>query len=189
MNFNNQWSQPYRFTPGKDNLSDIDHWGCKGKAGIYVFRDQYDSTTLYVGKAEGTSSDIRSRLRTHLRDMSKGNAGIGDLVRHQQTFTIRWAASKNPLLSESIAIIQLEPLFNKRNEWAGINRASLDQCLAEGERLGLASSRDKALENLTRWIYSQEISQREQHQQNPVTPLWERNCPPNPERKTYRERF
>lgn len=103
FHFNNQWSAPRHFTASKSSLSEIKD--CKGKAGIYVIGDAYDSRILYVGKAEGNSEDIYSRLKAHLGGTSTSNAGIADLVEHKQSFTIRWAECTHPQLSESIAIM------------------------------------------------------------------------------------
>jgi hypothetical protein len=141
VNWSRAWSRPFKFTCGIDNPYVITKWPCKGKAGIYVFTNEYDSQVLYIGKAEGTSVDISDRLRAHVAD--DGNNGIGDLSTHNQTFLIRWTECKNPTFSESVAIILLQPLFNKRTEW-GIDRRSMngqipsaDQCVWEGQRLGL----------------------------------------------------
>lgn len=148
MNFNSSWAGLFKFTAGKDSLNAIDGWGCKEKAGIYIIRDQYDSQTLYVGKAEATSCDIQDRLKAHLSLKSiqiiqskrpGGNRGISDLAINEQTFMVRWAESKNPALSESIAIIQLEPLFNQKPQWVGIDRATENLLWAEAKRLGLTS--------------------------------------------------
>lgn len=148
MNFNINWAGPFKFTAEKDSLNAINGWGCKEKAGIYIIRDQYDSQTLYVGKAEATGSDIRDRLKAHLSLKSiqiiqskrpGGNRGISDLAINEQIFTVRWAESRNPTLSESIAIIQLEPLLNQKPQWVGIDRATENVIWAEAKRLGLTS--------------------------------------------------
>lgn len=151
--FNSNWSKPHQYDSKQDDPSILNNWDCKGKTGIYVIRDEFDEENLYVGKAGG---DIHTRLTKHLSD--KGNAGIGDLVKHQQRFTIRWAECVNPALAESIAITQLSPLFNKRAEWAGIDRVSVDGCMDEAQRLGLITSKDEALDKMynaiTEQIYS-----------------------------------
>lgn len=153
MKFNSKWSERYSYDPNSDDFRTIESWNCKGVAGIYAISDEFDERVLYVGKAEGTSRDIHSRLQAHLQD--RGNAGIGDLVSHQQCFTVRFAQSEHPSLSESIAIVQLQPLFNKRSEWAGIDLVSVDECLTEAERLGLITSREQALDNLARAVAEQ----------------------------------
>lgn len=148
MNFNSSWAGPFRFIAGTDSLNALDSWGCKDKAGIYIIRDQYDSQTLYVGKAEATSCDIQDRLKAHLSlkpiqviqsRRPGGNRGISDLSINEQTFTVRWAESRNPALSESIAIIQLEPLFNKKPQWIGIDKSTEQVIWDEAKRLGLTS--------------------------------------------------
>ena len=151
--FNHNWSKPHQYDSGKQDPSILNNWDCKGKAGIYVIRDEFDASTLYVGKAEGSSCDIHARLTKHLSD--KGNKGIGDLVKHQQRFTIRWAECTNPALAESVAITQLTPLFNKRAEWAGIDRVSVDSCMVEAERLGLITSKDEALDRMAKAVTEQ----------------------------------
>jgi hypothetical protein len=151
--FNDKWSRSHQYDPNKHEPSILNSWDCKDKAGIYVIRDEFDASTLYVGKAEGTSCDIHTRLTKHLSD--RGNAGIGDLVKHQQKLTIRWAECDRPELAESIAITQLEPLFNKRAEWAGIDRVSVDDCMQEAERLGLITSKDEALDRICKAVTEQ----------------------------------
>ena len=145
--FNSNWSKPHQYDSKQDDLSILNNWDCKGKTGIYVISDEFDEENLYVGKAGG---DIHTRLSKHFSD--RGNAGIGDLVKHQQKFTIRWAECTNPALSESIAITQLSPLFNKRAEWTGIDRVSVDTCMAEAERLGLITSKDEALDKMAKAV-------------------------------------
>lgn len=80
----------------------IDGWICP-KQGIYVIRDEFDTRTLYVGKADHTS--IYKRLSKQF--VGRGNDGVANLAESQQTFTVRWAASDNPGLSEGIAITKL----------------------------------------------------------------------------------
>ena len=145
--FNSNWSQPHQYDSKQDNPSILNNWDCKGKTGIYAISDEFDERTLYVGKAGG---DIHTRLTKHFSD--RGNKGIGDLVKHKQRFTIRWAECTNPDLAESIAITQLSPLFNKRAEWAGIDRMSVDSCMAEAERLGLITSKDEALNKMAKAV-------------------------------------
>jgi hypothetical protein len=145
MNFNSIWHGPFTIHTGTADIPGaVQGWGCKGKAGIYVIRDEFDSRTLYVGKAENTSVDIRDRLISHLTDERQpgkaGNKGIGMLSRECEVMTVRWVESNNPALAESIAIIQLEPLFNQKSQW-GIDRASLHKGLEEAKRLGLRPER------------------------------------------------
>ncbi|MBN4003927.1 DUF349 domain-containing protein [Nostoc sp. LPT] len=154
VNFSRAWSRPFRFVCGVDNPNVFSKLSCKGKAGIYVFTNEYDSQVLYVGKAEGTSVDICDRLRSHVTD--KGNDGIGDLSTHGETFIIRWAECRNPAFSESVAIILLQPLFSKRLEWAVDRRSidmqvpSADQCVWEAQRLGLFPSEVDYYNNLVK---------------------------------------
>lgn len=128
------WSAPHKInTSYYDPAAIVNSWqACKTK-GIYVIRDEFDTRTLYVGKAE---QSVQGRLAAHFTD--KSNAGIGNLSQHQQTFTVRWAASKNPGLSEGIAIAQLSPLFNKRRELADIKKTNPMIALQEIGRLGLS---------------------------------------------------
>lgn len=196
------WTPSFRFISGKDSPASIGNWGCKGKAGVYVIRDRDDTKNLYVGKAEGNTTDIQQRLQSHLS--GNGNRGIRKLVLQGETFTVRWAESQNPALSEAIAIIQLAPQFNGRCEWKElVDRTLDDDCLAEAERLGLISDQPfrKIAERIVLLI-RQENAERiekqseqvrslwenEQTQPERVLPLWERNIRPEQERKNYRER-
>lgn len=131
VNFNGAWSKAFTFTCGRDNPKIIYEWGCRNKKGIYVFTDKYDNQILYIGMA---GSNISDRLYKHVT--TEGNKGVGDLASDGETFNIRWALSRQPDLAESIAIIQLAPVFNKKSEW-DINNYSLEQCISEAQRLGL----------------------------------------------------
>lgn len=177
MRFNSSWSPPFRFTPGKDTPERIENWGSKGKAGIYVIRNWDDTKTLYVGKAEGTSRDIQKRLKEHLSGIPPaGNRGIRNLVTQGEDFTVRWAESRNPALSEAIAIIQLAPQCNLKCEWKElVDRTSDEDCLAEAARLGLISDQPfrTIAEKIVLSMRQQEIAERLQTQQEPVRLLWE----------------
>ena len=206
MIFNGSWSPPFRFTGGKDTPERIENWGCKEKAGVYVIRNWDDTKTLYVGKANGTSCDIQQRLKDHLSGIPPaGNRGIRNLVRQGEGFTVRWVESRNPALSEAIAIIQLAPQYNLRCEWKElVDRTSDDDCLAEAARLGLISDQPfrRIAEKIVLSMREQEFAERvktqpelvrplwenEQTQPERVLPLWERNAKLDQERNNYRER-
>ena len=136
MPFDSQhWSAPHKIDTRYDTRAVVQHWqNCKTR-GIYVIRDAFDNRTLYVGMAD-KSQNIQGRLLKHFTE--KGNNGIANLVENKQTFTVRWAASKNPGLSEGIAIAQLSPLFNKRRELADIKKTDPMTTLQEIGRLGLS---------------------------------------------------
>lgn len=213
MRFNGSWSPPFRFTAGIDNPRVVENWGCRGKAGVYVIKNWNDTSVLYVGKAEATSRDICHRLKDHLSGIPpKGNRGIADLVRQGEGFTVRWAESRNPALSEAIAIIQLAPQCNLKCEWKElVYRTSDEDCLREAGRLGLISvdpfrkiaerivlaikeqtQQERVTPLWERHSTQQErvtpLWERETTKQERLTPLWERSATPNQERNTYRER-
>jgi hypothetical protein len=142
MRFNTSWSEPVIFTGGEDSTRRVKKfWNCKGKRGIYVFSDEWDSEILYIGKAD----DINDRVGTHLR--GDGNQEIFNLISNGGTVRIRWAESKDPFLSESIAIIQLAPKFNNASQW-NIDRHNVDLILDEAERLGLIPTGTRYWENV-----------------------------------------
>ncbi len=178
MQFNSNWSSPYKFIPGKDNLDIIDTWGCKGKLGIYLIRDESDRQNLYAGQA--TQQDIATRLRQEIK--SSHNQSLKDyLLLDQHTVTVRWAECSNPIMAENLAIIGCEPSFNRRmSPWKGTDLPSKDEYLREATRLGIFTSQERSLDNLTKYLISD-------IETNPQ--LWERKPSPNRERKTYRERF
>jgi hypothetical protein len=199
MRFNSSWSPPFRFTAGIDNPRVVENWGCRGKAGVYVISNWNDTNVLYVGKAEATSRDICHRLAAHLSGIPPaGNRRIANLVGQGESFTVRWAESRNPALSEAIAIIQLAPHCNSRCEWKElVDRTSDEDCLREAGRLGLISVDPfrKIAERIVLAMREQTqqervtpLWERETTQQERLTPLWERSATPNQERNTYRER-
>ena len=178
MQFNSNWSSPYKFTPGQDNLDVINSWGCKGKAGIYLIRDESDRQNLYAGQA--TNQDIATRLQQEIK--SSHNQHLKNyLLVEKKTITLRWAECSNPIMAENIAIIGCEPLFNlKMSPWKGTDRPPQDEYLGEATRLGIFTSEERSLDNLTKYLISD-------IETNPQ--LWERKPSPNRERKTYRDRF
>lgn len=178
MQFNSNWSSPYKFTPGKDNLDVIKNWGCQGKTGIYLFRDESDRQNLYAGQA--TNQDIATRLQQEIK--SSHNQHLKNyLLVENKTITLRWAECSNPIMAENIAIIGCEPLFNRRmSPWKGTDRPTQDEYLREATRLGIFTSEERSLDNLTKYLISD-------IETNPQ--LWERKPSPNRERNTYRERF
>lgn len=142
MRFNTAWSDQVIFTGGEDSTRRVSKfWGCQGKQGIYVFSDEWDREILYIGKAD----NISKRVAEHLR--GKGRREIFDLVKDKKTIRIRWAESKYPFLSESVAIIQLEPKFNEKPQW-NIDQYKIDSVLHEAERLGLLPSGTRYWENV-----------------------------------------
>jgi len=141
MRFNQNWSEPFIFQPGHDSPEVIKYWGCDGKNGIYVIRDASDNVTLYVGSAGQKDyvqgdRNIAVRLNEHLTGKSH-RIEINDLVNRGETFTVRWVESQNPKVAEEIAIIQLQPKFNGRNEWKEFDRFDDREFAVEAIRLGM----------------------------------------------------
>ncbi|MEG4353519.1 DUF349 domain-containing protein [Microcoleus sp. LAD1_D3] len=145
VNFDKGWSRLHRFTGGKDNPDVISRWSCRGKSGIYLISDGSDYEILYVGKA----NSIDTRLQEHMEAKGYGNARIAADIASGKTFTLRWILSRDPDLSESIAIVVLTPRYNGRCEWKrGVDKVDLLSCLQEAERIGLVESKEKVEENL-----------------------------------------
>jgi len=141
MKFNQSWSAPFRFEAGKDRPDTIEGWGCDRKNGVYVIRDGFDRETLYVGSAGDkdyahSDRDIAGRLKQHMTGKSH-RTEINDLVSRGEGFTIRWVESQNPKVAEEIAIIQLEPKFNRRHEWKEFDRFDDREFVTEAMRLGM----------------------------------------------------
>jgi hypothetical protein len=166
MQFKSPWSPAYRFTAQKDSISNLEKWGCRHKAGVYVIRDETDTQTLYVGKAENTGPDIKTRLSKHLTGW--GNARIAAQVDDGKTFVVRWVESPNPGLTEQITMTALLPTDNQRMEWKRGDVVSYEEYKREAERLGLASE-ERALDRLAKWLVEDRARQQKQ------TPIWERN--------------
>lgn len=131
------WSEPVQFDPTADRINDTQEWGCKGKAGIYVIRDESDAHTLYVGKAEGTSKDILDRLQAHLT--GEGNSMIRERIEEGETLTIRWVECDDPAKYESVVMAYLLPTDNERCEFLGSDRTRIDEEIAIGTLLDLPS--------------------------------------------------
>jgi hypothetical protein len=132
------WSQAFEFHPKTDDVNTkLTESGCKGKAGIYLIRDENDERTLYVGKAEGTSKDILSRLKSHLT--REGNSGIRERIEKGETLTIRWVECDNPKQYESVAMAYLLPTDNERAEYLGAERTPIQEEMAIGILLDLPS--------------------------------------------------
>jgi hypothetical protein len=132
------WSQAFEFDPNTDDVNTkLKESGCKGKAGIYLIRDENDERTLYVGKAEATSTDILSRLRTHLT--REGNSGIRERIEKGETLTIRWVECDNPEQYESVAMAYLLPADNERAEYLGAERTPIQEEMAIAILLDLPS--------------------------------------------------
>jgi hypothetical protein len=123
----------------------ISRWSCKGQSGIYLISDEGDYEILYVGKADR----IDDRLQDHMAAKGKGNPQIAVDIVNGKTFTLRWILSRDPELSESIAIVILTPRYNSRCEWRrGVDKVDLFSCLREAERIGLIESKERVEENL-----------------------------------------
>lgn len=144
IDFNRNWSEPVIHRIGDTledaatgkvykqigrilNLADVPR-----RSGIYLFRDNQDRTNVYCGKADN--------LLTRLPDHLNGKSGK---LRRGEDYTIRWAVSDSPRLSEGVALLILEPERNGRYEWKdGIRGARPESILREAERLGLYSQRN-----------------------------------------------
>lgn len=178
MQFKSPWSPAYRFTAQKDSINKINKWGCRDKAGVYVIRDETDTQTLYVGKAENTGADIQTRLSKHLTGW--GNGRIAAQVDDGKTFVVRWVESSHPGLTEQVTMTALLPEDNQRMEWKDGDRVSYEEYKREAERLGLASE-ERALDRLAEWLVEDRTKQQKQTpiwdrtKQQEQTPIWERN--------------
>ncbi len=132
------WSQPFEFDPITNDVNTkLRESGCKGKAGIYLIRDEHDERTLYVGKAEGTSRDILSRLKAHLT--GEGNSGISERIERGETVTIRWVECDDQKKYESVVMAYLLPSDNERAEYLGAERTPIKEEIAIGILLDLPS--------------------------------------------------
>jgi hypothetical protein len=132
------WSQAFEFDPSTNDVNTkLRESGCKGKAGIYLIRDEHDERTLYVGKAEGTSNDILSRLKTHLT--GEGNSGISERIERGETVTIRWVECDDQKKYESVVMAYLLPSDNERAEYLGAERTRIEEEIAIGILLDLPS--------------------------------------------------
>ena len=168
MKFNQSWSKPFHFQAGKDSPDVIRNWGCDGKNGIYVIRDGLDRETLYVGSAgkneyEQGDRHIAVRLKEHLEGKSHRHE-INDMVAKGEGFTVRWAESQNPKVAEEIAMIQLEPKFNRRNEWREFEKFDDRAFVSEAKRLGMMD-RDPYVAIAKRVVQMQEQQQKLQQSQ------------------------
>jgi hypothetical protein len=138
------WSPAVKFDPNTDDvntkLTELRESGCKGKAGIYLIRDENDERTLYVGKAEATykSNDILSRLTTHLTTQ-RGNSGIRERIERGETLTIRWVECDNPKQYESVVMAYLLPTDNERAEYLGAETTRIPEEIGIGISLDLPS--------------------------------------------------
>ena len=135
------WSQAFEFDPNTDDVNTkLTESGCKGKAGIYLIRDKNDERTLYVGKAEATTStDILSRLKSHLTGAQNGNSGIRERIEKGETLTIRWVECDNPTQYESVAMAYLLPTDNKKVEHSGTDKIRIQEEMAIAILLDLPS--------------------------------------------------
>ncbi len=132
------WSQAFEFDPSTNDVNTkLRESGCKGKAGIYLIRDEHDERTLYVGKAEGTSRDILSRLKAHLT--GEGNSGISERIERGETVTIRWVECDDQKKYESVVMAYLLPSDNERAEYLGAERTRIEEEIAIGILLDLPS--------------------------------------------------
>ena len=132
------WSQAFEFDPTTNDVNTkLRESGCKGKAGIYLIRDEHDERTLYVGKAEGTSRDILSRLKAHLT--GEGNSGISERIERGETLTIRWVECDDQKKYESVVMAYLLPSDNERAEYLGAERTRIEEEIAIGILLDLPS--------------------------------------------------
>ncbi len=132
------WSQAFEFDPSTNDVNTkLRESGCKGKAGIYLIRDEHDERTLYVGKAEGTSNDILSRLKAHLT--GEGNSGISERIERGETVTIRWVECDDQKKYESVVMAYLLPSDNERAEYLGAERTRIEEEIAIGILLDLPS--------------------------------------------------
>jgi hypothetical protein len=132
------WSQAFKFDPNTDDVNTkLTESGCKEKAGIYLIRDENDERSLYVGKAEGTSQDILSRVKTHLT--GEGNSGIRERIEKGETLTIRWVECDNPEQYESVAMAYLLPTDNNKAEYLGAERTRIQEEIAIGILLDVPS--------------------------------------------------
>ena len=92
----------------------------------------------------GKANSIDTRLQEHMEAKGYGNARIAADIASGKTFTLRWILSRDPDLSESIAIVVLTPRYNGRCEWKrGVDKVDLLSCLQEAERIGLVESKEK----------------------------------------------
>jgi hypothetical protein len=193
MKFNQNWSKPFRFRAGQDNPEMIKDWGCDRKNGIYVIRDEADKDTLYVGSAgekDYAQGDrhIGVRLKEHMTGKSHRHE-INEMVAKGDGFTVRWAESPNPKVAEEIAIIQLEPKFNRRNEWKEFDKFDDRAFVSEAKRLGMMD-RDPYVEIGKHIMNVQEQQKLTQPQKadSPVRP-WERSEAIAKPEQISRERF
>lgn len=103
--------------------------------GIYLFRDIHDRENYYCGKTENQT--LRKRLTQHL-------SGASGKLRRGDEYTIRWITSRDPGLSEAIAVIYLKPKANDGKDWRyDLRRKDAKKVLAEAERLGFYSKYNK----------------------------------------------
>jgi hypothetical protein len=110
------------------------------------------------------------------------------MVTKGEGFTVRWAESQNPKVAEEIAMIQLEPKFNRRNEWKQFDKFDDRAFVTEAKRLGMMD-RDPYVAIAKRVVQMQEQQKLQPVKADaPVRP-WERTEAIAPPAQISRDRI